>query len=299
MVVMLTQLVLLASLLGPVRSDTVGLLVVAHGADSAWNARVHQTMAQVAWRGPVATAFLMGAESGSRSWNTAVQSLVRAGARRIVVVPLMVSTNGSHVRQIEFYAGVRRELPGELAATHTTHQAMVQPAVPVTVTRAIDSAAELGVIMADRWAALSPADRARPLVLVAHGPTAEVDVAPWLTGIRTATQTLATALAPAPLHIGLLRDDAPAPVRAASIGALRDTITALARKDSVVVMTVLISSGSIDRVKIPADLAQLPVKYVGVSLAPHAALARWIERTATASIEGPFSGSRSAGHNHH
>jgi sirohydrochlorin cobaltochelatase len=215
------------------------------------------------------------------------------------VVPLMVSTNGSHVRQIEYYAGVRSSLPSELASAHEGHGAMVRPSVPVTVTRAIDSADELGTIMADRWSALPAADRARPLVLIAHGPSAESDVAPWVDGIRHATRPLAAALGRQPLHIGLLRDDAPAPVRAGAIRTLRDSIASLAGADSVVVMTVLISSGSIDRVKIPKDLGGLPVRYVGVSLAPHAALARWVERVARTSAAGPFNDTRRSAHTHH
>ena len=96
------------------------------------------------------------------------------------------------------------------------------------------------------------------------------------------------------LHVGLLRDDAPAPVRAAAIQSLRDTIATLARGDTVTVMTVLVSSGTIDRVRIPSDLAGMPMKYVGVALAPHPALARWIERVAAQASTGSLNGNRTS-----
>ena len=52
-------------------------------------------------------------------------------------------------------------------------------------------------------------------------------------------------------------------------------------RDSVVVLPVLISSGSIDREKLPRDLEGLPVRYLRASLAPLPPLARWIERIAS------------------
>lgn len=259
-----------------------GLLVVAHGSDSTWNQRVRDVMAEVRWHGPVRLAFLMGPEARTASWDAGVTALLKAGADSLVVVPLMVSTHGSHVRQIEHYAGLRAELPPELARMGHDHHAAVVPTVPVRVTTALDAAPELGEALAARWEALPAADRARPLVLVAHGPTGEADVAPWIRGIRAATAPLERALAGRPLHVGLLRDDAPAAVRAGAVAGIRDTITALARAhgDSVTVMTVLVSSGQINRVKVPRDLEGMPMRYVGAALAPHPAIARWIERVA-------------------
>jgi hypothetical protein len=80
----------------------------------------------------------------------------------------------------------------------------------------------------------------------------------------------------------MLRDDAAPAERARAVTALRDTIAAVAARDgdSVLVMTVLISSGGINRVTVPRDLAGMPMRYAGVVLAPHPALARWIERVA-------------------
>ena len=291
---MLTTISLLASL-AAASQDTVGLLVVAHGADSAWNARVHATMTSVKWTGPVGTAFLMGSEAASRSWDAGIADLIRRGASRIVVVPLMVSSHGSHVREIEFYAGKRAALPAELES-HAGHASMARPTVPVTVTRAIDNAAELGEIIADRWATLPPRDRSRPLVLIGHGPNDDADVGAWLDGIREATRRVERQLEGRTLHVGLLRDDAPAQVRAAAVQSLRDTITALAAGDSVTVMTVLVSSGTIDRVRIPSDLAGMPMRYVGVSLAPHPALARWIERVAAQASVAAFNDTRTSDH---
>jgi sirohydrochlorin ferrochelatase len=94
------------------------------------------------------------------------------------------------------------------------------------------------------------------------------------------------------LHVALLRDDAPPEVRRAAIAAMRDTVLAMAARaaDSVVAMPVMISSGSITRVKIPADLDGLPIRYRAEPLAPRAELARWIERSAKESAESANAG---------
>lgn len=258
-----------------------GLLLVAHGAGREWNARVRQTLAQVEWsRGPVGAAFLMGEEADTAGWKAVVARLVREGAREIVVVPLMVSSHGSHYRQIRYYAGELDSLPPELAE-HDHHPARTAPAVPMRVTPALDAAPELAAALAARWAELGERDRSRPLLLVAHGPNDPDDAERWIADISAVSAGLRKATG-RELHVALLRDDAPAAVRAAAVRAMRDSVLAMAERagDSVVAMPVMISSGAITHTKIPRDLADLPLRYRAEPLAPLAALARWIERSA-------------------
>src|SRR5688572_11592495 len=125
---------LLASSALSAQSGRTGLLVVAHGATPAWNLRVREAVAQVKWdRGPVAVAFLMGGEADSAGWSAGVKRLVAEGATDAIVVPLMVSTWGDHVRQIEHYAGLRNELPAGLAA-HDHRDLPSTPTIPMRVT---------------------------------------------------------------------------------------------------------------------------------------------------------------------
>lgn len=278
------RVVLFAALMlaGRISSAQTGLLVVAHGADSGWNARVRETVQQVRWtHGPVALAFLMGPEAESAGWDVAVDSLLARHVTSIVVVPLMVSSYGGHYREVEFYAGVRDTMTGHLMMMR--HHPLP---VPTRVTPALDAAAELGEALGARWRELSERDRARPLVLVAHGPIDSLDAARWVANLRSAATALPAAGLRAPAGVGLLWDDAATPVRAAAVAALRDTISARAAQahDSVVVLPVLISSGSIDREKLPHDLEGLAVRYAPSSLAPLPALARWIERSGTEAL---------------
>ena len=270
------------------QSPSTGLLVVAHGATPGWNAPVRATVAQVRWsRGPVALAFLMGSEAGSAGWDAAVRSLAAAGATELIVVPLMVSTYGDHVRQVEHYAGVRAELPAALAE-HDHRDGEATPKLPMRVTPALDAAPELGAILLDGWRTLPAADRARPILFLAHGPQTEADAAHWELNLTAAAEVLSAAGATAGSRVGLVRDDATPEGRAAAVRAVRDTVAALAERsrDSVVVLPILVSTGSLDRVKLPGDLAGLPVAMRPMPLAPSPRLARWIERVAATAASG-------------
>jgi sirohydrochlorin cobaltochelatase len=258
-----------------------GLLIIAHGATPAWNDAVRATAAEVRWQGPVETAFLMGPEAVTSGWDAAVARLESAGVSGIVVVPLMVSSAGSHFRQVQHYAGLRVAMPSDLG-DHA--HAMRAPTVPARVTAALDASPEMVAIVADRWRGLPDAECTRPVLVLGHGPNDSADALVWTDQLRTIGAGLVTAGLHGELRTAMLRDDAPAPVRAAAVAAMRDTITALAarRRDSVVVLAVVIAASSaVTDVRIPADLAGLPVRYVTAPMAPSALLARWIERVAT------------------
>jgi len=274
---------LLASLLIAMPSagasqEPVGLLIVAHGADSLWNNGVLETAAQVRWpAGPKATAFLMGPAAQTQGWAEGVNSLVSAGATRIIAIPLMVSSAGAHFRQIEYYAGWRDQLPQGLEA----HDHIGDPPrpVPIEVVAALDDAPELGLVLAERIAQLAQGLKSSAVMLVAHGPTSDEDARAWRTNLARAVGPLVSSLN-LRLGIGLLRDDAPPAIRGAAVEETRSQIERMHREtgDSVLVVPVLVSSGRITRVTIPADLAGLPIRYVPAALTPSVQLARWIER---------------------
>jgi sirohydrochlorin ferrochelatase len=226
----------------------------------------------------------MGAEAASAGWDSATARLLHNGAREVVVVPFMVSSFGAHYRQIRFYAGELPDMPPELAGHD--HGSGGTPPIPMRVTPALDDAPELGAVLLDRWRALDSVDRRRALMLVAHGPSTDAEAGRWIANLQGAAASIARE-GRIPVEIGLLRDDAPPAVRVAAIAAIHAQARALITgpADSVTVMPVLISTGRIDRVTIPKDLAGLPVRYTPMVLAPHAALARWIERVAIARLE--------------
>jgi hypothetical protein len=79
--------------------------------------------------------------------------------------------------------------------------------------------------------------------------------------------------------LDLVRDDAPAPVRAEAVTRVRELIRLQHELTGrpVVVVPILVSSGKVSTEKLPRDLDGLPVVYTSEGLLPHEGVARWVE----------------------
>jgi sirohydrochlorin ferrochelatase len=263
---------------------SVGVLLVAHGSDQAWNAPVELLAAKVAQhgvvRGPVGVAFLMGAEAPKHRFQDAVADLVKRGAERVVVVPLLVSSYSGHYDQIRYLSGQTDSLDADMMMM--LHMSGIQRAtpVPISVTAALDDSPELARVLATRAEALA-ADRGhRALFLFGHGPNSADDYAKWMKNLRVISDSVRAATGFASVAVELVRDDAPAEVRAEAVKRAREIIELqhAATGNDVVVVPILVSSGAIAQTKLPADLAGLPAVYSPSPLLPDENLVRWVER---------------------
>jgi len=169
---------------------------------------------------------------------------------------------------------------------HHLHMAGIERAsspVPMRVTRAMDDSPQVARVIADRALALAAARAAAPreraLFIVGHGPNSAEDHAEWMRNLRPVADSVKAWTGFRDVRVGLVRDDAPAEVRAEAVRRVREIIDLQHRVTShdVIVVPVLVSKGAVSRDKIPKDLAGLPVVYAGEPLLPHPAMARWIE----------------------
>jgi sirohydrochlorin cobaltochelatase len=264
---------------------SVGVLLVAHGADGGWNGRIDSLAAALRRdrliTGPIAVSFLMGPAAATSRFQDAVDSLVGAGARRVVVVPILVSSHSGHYEQIRYLAGATDSLDEEMI--HHLHMSGItrsRAGIPITVTPALDDAPELARAVATRALALIPSPAGRALFLLGHGPNSAEDYAAWMTNLRAIADSVRTMTGFASVAVELVRDDAPAEVRAEAVKRSRELIglqRAATGKD-VVVVPLLISASDVSARKLPADLAGLPVIYGGEPLLPHEAIVRVAER---------------------
>jgi len=267
---------------------TVGTLIVAHGGGPDWNARVEEVARLVNTGGPVAVSFLMGPGATTSRFQDAAKRLVNAGATEIVVVPVLVSSHSGHYEQIRYLAGEIGEL--DEAMLHHLHMAGIQRAaveVPIRVAPAMDDAPEIAVVLAERGRALAVDAEQRALMLVGHGPNSAEDNAAWMANLRRIADQVKTRSGFREVKVGLVRDDAPAPVRAEAVRSVREMIALLQELtgEPVVVVPILVSKGQISDEKLPADLAGLPIVYDGQTLLPHAEVARWIESRVRATAQ--------------
>ncbi len=259
---------------------TVGTLVVAHGGGPEWNAQVERIVAEARLDGPVAVSYLMGPGAKTARFQDMAAKLAADGAAEIVVVPMLVSSHSGHYEQIRYLAGATDSLSEGMR--HHLHMSGIERAavdVPVRVTRAMDDSPEVAGVIAARARALAddPADRA--LFIVGHGPNSAEDHARWMENLRPVADTVKARTGFRSVLVGLVRDDAPAAVRAEAVRQVREMIALqheLTGRD-VIVVPVLVSTGTVSRDKLPRDLAGLPVVYSGEALLPHPGMARWIE----------------------
>ena len=278
------RVVLACGMLGfaaPLSAQTVGTLIVAHGADSAWNAAVFDLAHSVKTGGPVDVSFLMGPAAGSHRFQDAVDTLAAAGAKTIVVVPLLVSSHGGHYEQVRYLVGATDTL-SEVMRHHLAMGGIQRPRnpVPLMITPALDNAAELATVLTDRAKALTTTPGEQALFFIGHGPNSSEQKAEWMGNLRPVADTVRARTGYRDVHVGLMRDDAPPAVRADAIYEIRELITLQARFTGrpVVVIPILIARGALTRTTVPNDLQGLQITYGGAALLPHPALARWVER---------------------
>ena len=273
-----------------IEGNAQATIVVAHGGDSLWNSRVIDAARAARTGGPVEVSFLMGPAAKATRFQDVVAKLEASGAREITVVPMLVSSHSGHFDQIRYLIGDSVKLDETMR--HHLHMAGIER--PVTratlrLTRALDDAPQVARVLAERGRALASDPRDRALMIVGHGPNSAEEYAAWMANLRVVVDSLRATSAFRDVRVELVRDDAPAAVRAEAVKRTRELIEMqhLLTQKPVLVVPLLISKGSINRSKLPQDLAGLPIVYSGDPLLPHPEMVRWIEARARSPQQVP------------
>lgn len=260
----------------------VGTIVVAHGGDSLWNSHVIAAAKAVRTGGPVDVSFLMGPAAKTTRFQDVVARMEREGVSEIRVVPVFVSSHSGHYDQLRYLVGDSVAL--DTVMRHHLHMSGIErprASVPLRLAPALDDAPQLGRILADRALALAPDARERAVLIVGHGPNSAEDYAAWMSNLRVVADSVKARGGFRDVRVELVRDDAPAPVRAEAVRRTRELIELqrMVTGKDVLVVPVLISTGVVSRDKLPADLIGMPMIYSGLPLLPHPEMVRWIEHS--------------------
>jgi len=258
----------------------IGTILIAHGAGTEWNSQVESIAHTAKTGGPLEVAYLMGDAAKSHRFQDVVKALVDSGVSEIVVVPLLVSSHSGHYEQIRYLANETDSLD-DMMMHHLHMSGIERPTtnIPIHVARALDDAPEMAHVLAKRALALAKTPAKQALFLVGHGPNSAEDNALWMRNLRVVADSVKAATGFRDVRVGLVRDDAPAEVRAEAVRGVRELIGLQHELTGqpVVVVPVLISKGRVSREKFMADLAGLDVIYTGEPLLPSPELAKWIE----------------------
>ena len=271
----------LAALVALAPADTTsapGLLVMAHGGDAAWNARVEAAVAPLRARLPVAVAFGM---ADPASLSAGLGELAGRGVERVAVVRLFLDGR-SFLHQTEFFLGLRPDPPAQFVlhghgghgASHGGPPAPVAHGLDVALSGdGLMQAREVADVLAARVAALSTDPASESVLVLAHGTGDDVDNARWISAIEAASGG-ARALGVRALRVETLREDWPE-ARASAERAIRSFVAAEteAGRRVLVVPFRLAGFGPY------ADVLEgLDVHSDGTGLLPHPAVTEWIER---------------------
>ncbi len=123
----------------------------------------------------------------------------------------------------------------------------IEIGVPIRMTSALDAHPLVCEIVTDRARAMSVNPEREAVVLVAHGPNEEQENDRWLRSLDDIARAVSRAVPFA--HVGRLtvRDDAPAPVKAAATADLRALVSSeTAQGRRVLLVPVLLSYGGIE-----------------------------------------------------
>lgn len=265
---------------GPVSSPNDGVLVVAHGGGPDWDNQVKDAIAPLRERRLIEVGFLL-----TRTGETpqaGYDALVRAGAKRIAIVPLLVSSHSDHYEEVRFVGRARPDYPH---AEHTQVQQLQGTAEIVGVASGMDSDELVEEALADRAKRISRNVASEHLVLVAHGPNEDAEAELWMSDLESVAQGIKQRLGLSGAESKLLRDDAPPPVKAAALAALRASVESASERGDVLVVPVLVARGKISA-QIPEILGGAKYRWDGTPLLPHPAIARWIEKQADSLLGG-------------
>ena len=275
----------LGAIAGAQPAPVVGTIVIAHGGDSLWNSHVVDAARMARTNGPVEVSFLMGPAAKVTRFQDVVARLERAGVSEIRVVPLLVSSHSGHFDQIRWLAGDSVQLNATMQ--HHLHMAGIErptARVPIRLVSALDNSPHVARVLTDRAKAMASNSAQRAVLIVGHGPNSAEDYAAWMSNLRVVADSVKASGGFRDVRVELVRDDAPAAVRAEAVRRTRELIEmqrAITGQD-VLVVPVLISKGAVSRDKLPRDLAGTPMIYSGEPLLPHPEIVRWIEQSVRA-----------------
>ena len=269
---MTRRLVLALWLLLPAaaHAQEIGVLILAHGGTDRWNETVRATVEEARLPYPTAIAFGMGMhlEEVARI-QQALDELNEQGARRVIAIPLLISSTSEVMRQFEYLLGLRPDGHWQEHAQPVTLRG------PVTLTTALDDDPAVAEVLTERAAAISEQPQQESVVLVAHGPVSEDDDARWLAAMERLGRTVHDRGGFRAVVPVTMRDDASEAVREAATRRMRQVVEEQARGGRVLVVPLLLANGGIEQ-KIPKRLEGLPYTLQEQALLPHPKLAQWI-----------------------
>jgi len=204
--------------------EGVGVLVMAHGGNAAWNEAVEAAVDPLRQRYPIEIAYGMARVD---TLQAAANRLEARGVRRVAVVRLFISGE-SFLERTEVILGLREpphDAHNHHADHHDAHEGegegdgaghMMTPPTPIETSlvfhlsdEGVSESPLVDEVLAARVQALSEAPARESVLLLAHGPADDAENARWLGAMQERMRRLHSVGDFADLRAETLREDWP------------------------------------------------------------------------------------------
>jgi sirohydrochlorin cobaltochelatase len=271
------QLVKVMGLMGsnytwPVTADTVvgkrGALILVHGFGDHGDAVLRQQLQAGAAERPTSLAIGMSMMTSAHI-QLGLDDLTAAGAKKIVVVPVVSTRHNTLMRQWD-YIFDRSDEPEYGRVPQVATRARLKFAAP------LDDHPLVGEIILDYVNEVSEQPAKEEIIIVGHGPVDPDDNRDQLALMEHLAAMVRAGGDFAAVNVISLQDDAPAEVRRARIQELRTMVSgAQARGNQAIVVTNLLGTRIVQS-SLRRALRGLPYRYNFKGLVQHEKFIDWV-----------------------
>jgi hypothetical protein len=256
----------------------VGVLALGHGYGEKGNQQFKNGYAKIATVHPTAAGLGM-AMMDSAHIQKAVDDLVAAGAKTIVVVPTEVGQETSLIRQWDYIFG-RTDVSSYLDVPRVKTTARIVMAQTPTRSPIVAR------VLADHVKGISTNPAAEAALLIMHGPEDARDNQNELANLRKTAEAVQQATGVSAIHAASLQDDAPQAIRQANVNRMRQWIEQqIAAGKKVLVAPVLMTSGGTVTAKLTRDLGGLNYTVADRGITEHPLFDQWVRDTVAAALK--------------
>lgn len=268
----------------PSATTSTGILVMAHGGDPTWNARVDDALTDLRRRVPVALALGM---ADRRTLQAGVDSLSARGVTRVAVVRMFLSGR-SFEAQTRYLLGLDPTPPEVFlhhgpAAGHGAHAPGAGSPPPAISAPGVELATHpdglmdwrgVGPILVERAHAAGAVPDGPGVLVLAHGMGDERENRAVLDRMDAAAHALRDA-GYGPVRVETLREDWPA-ARAAAEVRIREWVAEVSTDGEGPVVVPFRLAGFGPYAEVLDGLTYRPAE----ALLPHPSVADWVEEAA-------------------
>lgn len=262
--------------------NDAGVLIMTHGFREQGDRDFKNRLGNMSAALPTSLALGMGMMMSDHV-QLSVDDLEAAGAKRIVVVPIVSTAHNELMRQWEYILGQRSKAEF-VTVPQVTHKAELLLAEPPGDNPLIAE------IILDNALELSTEPKKEFVMIVAHGasgPDRDTDNKAEMKILGNLARYIREDGGFAGAEGFTLQDDAPPAVRDANVARLRGKVQELAAKGvTPIIVTNLLGTRTIQP-KIREDLKGLDYKFNTKGISQHPTFIKWIEETVRYRLEKP------------